>query len=77
MGDLPNKCFVVNRLFSFVGVNFSGRFLAKPVAKRSKFRYKSNVAVFVCLVTGAVYLEFVFSLSSEYFLNAFKRFVSR
>uniref|UniRef100_A0A182X1M9 Integrase catalytic domain-containing protein n=1 Tax=Anopheles quadriannulatus TaxID=34691 RepID=A0A182X1M9_ANOQN len=59
--------------FSYVGVDFLG-----PVdvtnGRRNEKRY---VAVFTCLVTRAVHLEMVYSLSTDACIMAIRRFVAR
>jgi len=46
------------------------------VRKNSK-QYKAHVAIFVCMVIKAVYLELVENITAEAFLGALKRFIFR
>ena len=60
--------------FSYTGLDFAGR-------KESKYNQrsirKSYIALFTCASTRAIHLEQLPSLSTEGFLQAFRRFSSR
>ena len=45
--------------------------------RRNARSYKSYVLLFVCFATKAVHLELLSDLTSEAFIAAFKRFISR
>lgn len=82
MADLPKNRVVPNRIFSHSGVDFAGPIMTKNFIGRSRGKYanvntKSYVAIFVCLSTKAVHIEFVSDLTSQKFIEAFKRFVAR
>ncbi len=63
--------------FQFVGVDYAGPMLTYPHRHaRSRIR-KSYVALFTCLTTRAVHLEGVSDMTTEAFLAALSRFVSR
>lgn len=66
-----------NRAFSFVGVDFAGYFLIKLADKRNAPFTKCYVSLFICLTTKAIHLELVSDLSTDAFIAALNRFVSR
>jgi len=77
MGDLPK--FRVNSTYPFyeVGCDYAGPILLKQHNGRKAPVIKAYVAVFICLVTKAIHLELVSDLSTNAFLAALERFVSR
>lgn len=77
MGELP--ALRVQQAFPFhnVGVDYAGPILAKYGNPRSKILIKTYLALFVCMATKAIHIEVVTSLSTQDFLAAFHRFVSR
>lgn len=77
MGDLPVDRVSVTRPFSGVGTDFAGPFTVKVSHLRNAKTYKCYLCVFVCLSTKAVHLELVSALSTESFIAALGRFVSR
>lgn len=77
MANLPASRVIPTRPFSVVGVDFTGAFKIKCTKHRSHKLLKAYAAIFVCFSTRAVHIEAVSSLSTEDFLNAFHRFVSR
>lgn len=84
MGNLPADRVRPARPFYKTGVDFAGPFDVRMGPGRPRLRsdksistQKGYVAVFVCLVTRAVHLEAVMSMTSEAFIAAFKRFVAR
>lgn len=77
MGDLPRARIVPARPFLHCGVDYAGPILIKDGFGRSKKTIKSYIALFVCLATKAIHLELVCDLSSDTFLSALKRFISR
>jgi len=76
MAPLPAFRVTKGRAFDKSGVDFCG-----PINIRSGIRRVSSIkhyiAVFVCMVTRAVHLELVRDLSSDAFLAALFRFISR
>ncbi|XP_011868350.1 PREDICTED: uncharacterized protein LOC105562254, partial [Vollenhovia emeryi] len=76
MGQLPPARVNQTRPFSKVGVDFCGPFICKPRV-RSKALLKTYISVFVCFVTKAIHLEVVTDLTTEAFLAALRRFISR
>lgn len=86
MADLPMDRVVPARPFVKCGVDLAGPFdirLTDRINTATRNRQSLNpelkgyAVVFVCLVTRAVHLEAVMSLSAEAFLTAYKRFVAR
>lgn len=77
MGDLPPDRVTEARPFSRVGTDFAGPFLVKTSRFRNTKLVKAYLCVFVCLSTKAAHLEVVADLSTEAFIAALDRFVSR
>jgi len=77
MGDLPSSRVIPCPPFQRCGVDYAGPFLIKPDLPRSKVTLKAYMALFVCFTTRAFHLELVNSLSTDSFLAALRRFVSR
>ncbi|XP_052855140.1 uncharacterized protein LOC128263903 [Drosophila gunungcola] len=76
MGNLPADRLRALRPFNICGVDFCGPF-STTYRIRGKPPYKSYVALFVCFASKAVHLELVSDLTTDAFLLAFQRFVSR
>lgn len=77
MGDLPQARVTPARAFLRSGVDYAGPIAYKSRAGRGVRIEKGYVALFVCLSTKAVHVEFVSDLSTDTFLAAFRRFVAR
>lgn len=77
MGDLPRDRVSSVRAFDGVGTDFAGPFYTKVQAYRNRKIVKSYLCVLVCLSTKAVHLEVVSDLTTDAFIAAFSRFVSR
>ncbi len=77
MGQFPACRVTPQRAFLHTGVDYAGPFLVKAQAGRGWKTMKSWMALFVCMASKAIHLEMVESLSTEAFLAAFRRFVSR
>lgn len=77
MGDLPSDRVTQSRPFSGVATDFAGPFSVKTTTLRNARVVKAYLCVFVCLATKAVHLEVVSALSTEAFVAALDRFVSR
>ena len=73
MADLPDYRVTPARPFSTVGLDYFGPLRIKLAGEVIKVW----VALFTCAVIRAVHLEIVLDLSTESFLNALRRFVSR
>lgn len=77
MGALPSTRTVPSPPFTVCGVDYAGPFQIKDGKLRNRRIIKSYVCIFVCFSTKAIHIELVTELSTECFLNAFKRFISR
>lgn len=79
MGDLPADRIRPSGLRPFDGTatDFAGPFSIKTTNFRNAKIVKGYLCVFVCLATKAVHLEVVSALSTEAFVAALDRFVSR
>ncbi|XP_050064313.1 uncharacterized protein LOC114118967 [Aphis gossypii] len=76
MAPLPRQRTTIERPFSRCGVDFCGPMMIRSGIRRVK-SVKAYISVFVCLVTRAVHLELVSSLTSDAFLATLTRFMSR
>ena len=74
MACLPRDRIEPYRAFKRSGVDYAGPFLLKARSGKCRIMEKKYVAVFVCMVTKAVHLELVESLSTEDFIEAFRNF---
>ncbi|GBM70438.1 hypothetical protein AVEN_154431-2-1, partial [Araneus ventricosus] len=70
MAPLPSNRIQASYPFENVGIDFAGPIYTRNIDK-------AYIALFTCAVTRAIHLEVVSSLSTEYFLLAFRRFISR
>lgn len=77
MGQLPAVRVQQSRPFSNVGIDFAGYFEIKTSTRRNAGYTKCYICLFVCMATKAIHLELSQNLSTESFLSAFRRFVSR
>lgn len=77
MGSLPRDRVSVARPFLKVGIDFGGPLFIKQSRLRKAVITKCYIALFVCMVTKAVHIELVSSLSTESFLLTLKRFIAR
>ncbi|XP_055842658.1 uncharacterized protein LOC129909610 [Episyrphus balteatus] len=77
MGDLPSQRISQSRPFSHTGCDYVGPFNIKFSRGRNPKTSKAYICLFVCMATKAIHLELVSDLTSEAFLAAFRRFVSR
>lgn len=77
MASLPKDRVLISRPFDKVGVDFAGPFQIRSSRLRKAPSTKGYIALFVCMVTKAVHIELVSSLSTDAFLMTFKRFISR
>ena len=77
MGQLPAACTTPSPPFSVTSINCAGPFTLKRGHTRKPVLVKAYIALFVCFLTKAVHIEIVSDLTTEAFLAALKRFVSR
>ncbi|XP_025997196.2 uncharacterized protein LOC105199694 [Solenopsis invicta] len=77
MGSLPAGRVTVSRPFCHCGVDYAGPVGTREERRRNARNSKAYVAIFVCFATKGVHIEIVSDLTSEAFIAAFKRFISR
>ncbi|XP_008482926.1 uncharacterized protein LOC103519612 [Diaphorina citri] len=79
MADLPTyRVQQCAKPFVHTGVDYCGPFSVTMAKGRGiKSCRKAYVCLFICLTTKAVHIELASDLSTETFLNCFKRFLSR
>lgn len=75
MRDLPAARVDESSAFEHTGVDFFDPMLIKDKEYRNKTISKVYGCVFICVVSKAVHIELVPTLSTEGFLIAFRRFV--
>lgn len=66
-----------SRPFKNTGVDYCGPIYVRDAKRRNARKSKAWIAIFICLVTKAVHIELVSNLTSEGFLSALRRFISR
>lgn len=77
-GQLTSSSDYASSSFFFhCGVDYAGPLIIRTSHLRAAKTTKRYVAVFVCLSTKAIHLEAVTDLSTNAFLAALKRFISR
>lgn len=77
MGHLPPERVTPTKPFSNTSLDYAGPIQILSRKGRGAKHIKAYIAVFVCQCVKAVHLEVVSDLSSDAFLAALKRFVSR
>lgn len=78
MGSLPSaRVRRTHRPFLHTGVDYCGPYELRASKGRGIKTYKGYIAVFVCLTVKAIHVECVDGLTTDAFLAAFRRFVSR
>ncbi|XP_060869910.1 uncharacterized protein LOC132944529 [Metopolophium dirhodum] len=77
MGNLPKFRLQQVKPFTAVGVDYAGPILLKPSTTRITVPCQAYICLFVCMSTKALHLELASDLSTETFLMAFSRFISR
>lgn len=77
MGNLPASRFREGRPFLNVGTDYGGPFFVRESRRRGAKTYKAYLCLFVCLSTKAVHLELVSDLSTDAYIAALDRFISR
>ncbi|XP_011699154.1 PREDICTED: uncharacterized protein LOC105456646 [Wasmannia auropunctata] len=77
MGNLSSPRVRISRAFANTGVDYAGPIWLRTSKGRGHKAHKGFLAIFVCLSTRAVHLEVVSDYTTEAFLAAFQRFVSR
>ncbi|XP_072395159.1 uncharacterized protein [Diabrotica undecimpunctata] len=77
MGNLPVERITPSKPFTNTGVDYCGPFDIKVSRLRGESFVKAYICIFVCLSVKAVHLELAFDLTTEAFINCFKRFIAR
>jgi len=72
MGQLPSTRVQPARPFTTTGIDYAGPIVLRLGSTRSKQTTKGYIAIFVCIVTKAVHIEVVTSLTIEAFLAALR-----
>lgn len=77
MGNLPKERITPGFPFIRCGVDYAGPVLILNRKGRGARTTKCYICLFICFVTRAIHLELVSDLSSQAYLLALKRFISR
>lgn len=77
MGHLPPQRVNPGFPFEVTGTDYAGPFLIASKKGRGARLIKAYLCVFICFKTKAVHLELVSDLSTEAFILALRRFMSR
>ncbi|XP_029170008.1 uncharacterized protein LOC114939764 [Nylanderia fulva] len=77
MGSLPRSRVTPTRPFLRTGLDYAGPILIRTSKGRGHRAYKGYIALFICFWSKAIHLELVSDYSSEAFIAALRRFVSR
>lgn len=77
MGQLPEVRLKPSKPFKSTGVDYAGPMNIRFSAGRGSKSFKGYICLFICMVTRAIHLEAVSDLTSQGFISAFRRFVSR
>jgi hypothetical protein len=77
MADLPLHRVNMKPPFTATCVDYTGYYLIKSGITRNAPLKKCYMCMFKCMVTGAIHLELVTELSTDAFIAALDRFVSR
>ncbi|XP_076298577.1 uncharacterized protein LOC143217822 [Lasioglossum baleicum] len=77
MGQLPQSHATPSRPFLHAGVDYAGPLTLRTFRGRGAKTYKGYIVLFVCLSSSAVHLEIATDYSTNGFITAYKRFISR
>lgn len=78
MSDLlESRTTAPTKVFERCGIDYAGPLYYKEGTRKAFKHIKCYLAIFVCFVTKAIHIELASDLTSEGFLNVFKRFISR
>lgn len=77
MAPLPSCRVTPARPFASTGLDYAGPYLLRASKGRGIKAYKGYIAIFVCMVTRAIHIEIVSDYTTQAFLMAFRRFISR
>ncbi|XP_058456726.1 uncharacterized protein LOC131434098 [Malaya genurostris] len=76
MGDLPDYRVTPSAVFSNTGVDYAGPFILREIGRKTT-TYKAYISIFVCLATKAIHMELVSNLTTDNFVAALQRFISK
>lgn len=77
MGNLPQTRLQITYPFFVTGVDYAGPFIIKDRKGRGTKTSKAYISLFICFSTKALHLELVTDLTTQCFLDCYKRFVAR
>ncbi|KMQ91222.1 hypothetical protein RF55_8940 [Lasius niger] len=77
MGSLPAGRVTVSKPFLHCGVDYAGPIILREGKRRNARNHKAYISIFVCFATKGVHIELVSDLTSESFIAALRRFISR
>ncbi|GIX75327.1 reverse transcriptase [Caerostris darwini] len=77
MGDLPKARVEISRAITNCAWDFTESIEIKLAKGLGQKFTKAYITLFVCLATKALHVELVGDLTSESFISAFRRFISR
>lgn len=77
MGNIPKFRLQQVKPFLIAGVDYAGPIILKSSVTRQTVPTHAYLCLFVCMTTKALHLELASDLSTETFLMAFCRFISR
>ena len=77
MGQLPPSRVEPDAVFSTTGLDLAGPYLVRTSHTRKPVFVKGYMIIFVCFCTKAVHLELVLEQTTEAFVAALERFISR
>ncbi|XP_063984105.1 uncharacterized protein LOC135166075 [Diachasmimorpha longicaudata] len=77
MGQLPPRRITSARPFNHAGVDYAGPIKISRWRGSGPRQYHGYIAVFVCLATSAIHLELLTDLTSQAFIETYKRFTGR
>jgi hypothetical protein len=77
MGQMPVSRVTPSKQFSHCGVDYGGPLQVKYWNPRNRTQKKCYIALFVCMATKAVHIVLVSDLTTEAFIAALRRFISR
>ena len=76
MADLPQDRLMTDvPVFTNIGIDVFGHFLVSR--GRGNVKEKRYGIIFSCMNSRAIHLEMLYSLTTDSFINAFRRFISR
>lgn len=77
MGHLPSYRVQSTRAFKETGIDYAGPITIRQNRGKNGKTSQAYIAIFVCMATKAIHIELVSDLTTDTFLAALKRFVSR